>query len=69
MERGRGRIRLSVIKDAATKSLRAFIESNIESGSELITDGWKSYKNMVLLGLLWVNKSYFFLNLSRKKVI
>lgn len=45
-ERGTGRIRLSVIKDATTKSLRTFIESNIESGSELITDGWKSYKNI-----------------------
>lgn len=45
-ERGTGRIRLRVIKDATATSLRTFIESNIEAGSELITDGWKSYKNM-----------------------
>ena len=46
LEFGTGRIRLMVIKDASAKSLKSFIETNIEKGSEIITDGWKSYKNM-----------------------
>lgn len=44
--KGTGRVRLSVIPDATRKSLKDFIVANIESDSELITDGWKSYKNI-----------------------
>ena len=46
LEKGTGRARLSVIPDATRKSLKDFIETNIESNSELITDGWKSYKKI-----------------------
>lgn len=38
-----GRIRLSVIQDASSKSLSPFVIENIEKGSEVITDGWSSY--------------------------
>jgi transposase-like protein len=46
MEVGTGRVRLSLIKDVKRKSLRGFIESNIENGSELITDDWRAYKKI-----------------------
>ena len=46
LEYGTGRIRLMVIEDASTKSLKSFIEANIEKESEIVTDGWKSYKNI-----------------------
>ena len=46
LEYGTGRIRLAIIKDASTKSLRSFIEANIEKNAEIITDGWKSCKNI-----------------------
>ena len=45
--KGTGRVRLSYIEDASRKSLKKFIANNIEKGSELITDGWKSYKEIV----------------------
>ena len=38
-----GRIRLQVSKDCSSDSLMPFIEHNIESGSHIITDGWKGY--------------------------
>jgi transposase-like protein len=38
-----GRVRLSVVPDASKESLQAFIENNVEHGSEVITDGWPSY--------------------------
>lgn len=43
MEKGTGRVRMSLISDASKKSLRKFINDNIETGSNLITDGWKGY--------------------------
>ena len=43
MEKGTGRVRMSLIPDASKKSLRKFINENIEIGSNLITDGWKGY--------------------------
>ncbi len=43
MEKGTGRVRMSLISDASKKSLRKFINENIETGSNLITDGWKGY--------------------------
>jgi len=45
-EYGLGRVRMSVIPNATHKSLKKFITANIESGSHLITDGWKSYIKM-----------------------
>ena len=38
-----GRIRLGIIPDASADSLHKFITNNIERGSSIITDGWKSY--------------------------
>ena len=38
-----GRVRLSVIPDASTTSLAAFLDANVEPGSNVITDGWSAY--------------------------
>jgi transposase-like protein/Zn ribbon nucleic-acid-binding protein len=38
-----GRTRLEVIKDASKRSLLNFIKNNVEEGSTIVTDGWKSY--------------------------
>ena len=38
-----GRVRLSIIEDASTESIKPFVIENIEKGSEIITDGWSSY--------------------------
>ena len=43
MEKGTGRVRLSIIPDASKRTLTKFIKENIEEGSTLITDGWKGY--------------------------
>jgi len=43
MKKGTGRVRMSLISDASKKSLKKFINENIETGSNLITDGWKGY--------------------------
>ena len=42
-EKGTGRVRMSLIPDASKKTLGKFITDNIETGSNLITDGWKGY--------------------------
>jgi len=49
-EYGLGRVRMAIIPDASYKSLKQFILDNIENGSHLITDGWKSYVKMKTLG-------------------
>lgn len=41
-----GRVRLSVVGDASANSLIPFVKNNIESGSEVITDGWASYSSL-----------------------
>lgn len=46
LNKGTGRLRLKVIPNATRKSLEGFIRTNVEPGSELITDGWRSYKNI-----------------------
>ena len=38
-----GRVRIEKIPDASSKSLKSFIERNIENTSTIITDGWPSY--------------------------
>ena len=38
-----GRVRLRVINDASSASLKPFVIDNIEKGSEVITDGWSGY--------------------------
>ncbi len=41
-----GRIRMSVVKDASSKSLIPFICENVERGSILITDAWRGYSGI-----------------------
>jgi transposase-like protein len=41
-----GRIRLQVVGDCSADSLNAFINQNIETGSYVVTDGWKGYNPM-----------------------
>jgi transposase-like protein len=45
-----GRCRMSIISDASAGSLQPFIESNVEQGSSLITDGWSGYGGIEKLG-------------------
>lgn len=49
-EYGLGRIRMAVIPNATHKILKTFILNNVEVGSNIITDGWKSYIKMKTLG-------------------
>ena len=46
VEKGTGRVRMSQIPDASGKSLKKFIDQNIEKGSTLITDGWRGYSGI-----------------------
>lgn len=41
-----GRVRFKIIKDASSEELIPFIESNIEPGSHIITDGWRGYSSL-----------------------
>ena len=41
-----GRVRIAVVPDASKESLQAFVENNVERGSEVITDGWASYTSL-----------------------
>jgi len=43
MKKGMGRIRLHVILDCSAYSLETFIIHNIEPGSIIVTDSWRSY--------------------------
>ena len=45
-----GRVRMGVIPDATTDSLKNFVIDNIEQGSTVITDGWASYSFLSLKG-------------------
>jgi len=45
-----GRVRLSKIPDASAKSLKSFIEQNIEPASTIVTDGWLSYSGLDKMG-------------------
>lgn len=47
-----GRVRLSKITDASSKSLKEFIEQNIEPSSTIITDGWPSYSELEKMGYI-----------------
>ncbi|MDR0231691.1 MAG: IS1595 family transposase [Dysgonamonadaceae bacterium] len=38
-----GRVRFQIIPDASTENLFPFVESSIEHGSDVITDGWTGY--------------------------
>jgi transposase-like protein len=41
-----GRIRIGMITDLSSESLHAFIETAVEKGSTVITDGWKGYNGI-----------------------
>jgi len=41
--KGYGRCRLRVVPDASGPSLQGFVRDNVQSGSEVTTDGWPSY--------------------------
>ncbi len=47
-----GRVRIAKIPDASSDCLNTFIENNIEQSSTIVTDGWKSYNNLVNMGYL-----------------
>ncbi len=44
------RIRIQRVPDASTGNLETFILANIEPGSTIHTDGWKSYNDVGSLG-------------------
>jgi transposase-like protein len=44
--KGFGRVRLRRIQDVSSASLIAFVRYAVEPGSEVRTDGWKSYKGL-----------------------
>ena len=46
VEKGTGRVRMSLIPDASKKSLGKFITENIMAESVLLTDGWKGYDGL-----------------------
>jgi len=41
-----GRIRMGVINDASSKSLHGFVQSVVEIGSRIVTDGWSGYNKL-----------------------
>ena len=41
--RGSGRIRLAVVEDLSAASLVPFVETSVEPGSTVLTDGWQGY--------------------------
>ena len=45
-----GRVRFKCIDNASGESLTKFIESNIEQGSTIITDGWSGYSKLAKSG-------------------
>ena len=48
--KGPGRIRMAVVPDVSSESLHAFIEDNVQMGSEVRTDGWSGYKGLEAKG-------------------
>ena len=44
--KGFGRVRLRRVEDVSSDSLIPFIQSAVEPGSEVSTDGWKGYKGL-----------------------
>ena len=41
-----GRVRMSVIDDASSKSLHGFVEAVVEKESTIVTDGWSGYNGL-----------------------
>lgn len=47
-----GRVRLSKIPNASSKSLNEFIINNIKKSSKVITDGWNGYNDLNQIGYI-----------------
>ena len=45
-----GRVRVTVIPDASAETLLPWVESNVEPGSTVYTDGWSGYNGLEALG-------------------
>lgn len=41
-----GRIRMGIIDSASSENLHGFIETTIEKGSTIVTDGWRGYNGL-----------------------
>lgn len=44
--RGIGRIRMSVVNDASSESLVAFVQATVCEGAVVLTDGWRGYSGI-----------------------
>ncbi len=44
-----GRLRLQAMADRGKRSLETFVTDNIETHSQVITDGWQGYDNLTIL--------------------
>lgn len=49
-KKGMGRIRLRRVKDASAQSLQGFIDSSVDPGSLVRTDGWDGYNQVAAKG-------------------
>ena len=54
--RGFGRVRLRVIPDASTGSLRDFLRATVTPGATVVTDGWQPYRRA--LAGTWTHEPY-----------
>lgn len=45
-----GRLRLSVVPDRTAKTLCGFVEGAVQSGSMVVTDGWRGYNGLLGAG-------------------
>jgi transposase-like protein len=48
--RGIGRIRLKRISDTSARTLSSAVEEAVEPGSRVLTDGWRGYNDLTVLG-------------------
>ena len=48
--RASGRVRLQVVSDASGSSLTGFVQTNVELGTIVITDGWQGYAPLSRMG-------------------
>ena len=55
--KGYGRCRMTIIPDASGASLQSMIADHIESGSQVITDGWQGYRKIDKLGYVHDRRS------------
>ena len=55
--KGYGRCRMTIVPDASGASLQSMIVDHIESGSQVITDGWQGYRKIDKLGYVHDRRS------------